>query len=150
MAAPESWLTGACLAVAPSMWRATGGFDETYFMYWEDIDFSRRCRAQGATLWVRHDLTVIHEVGATQGSGKSPLYTYYNCRNRLLYASRWLPASRQRAWVRATPRRSYEILLRGGRKALLDWQQVRSAVSGSLTGCRYVRKSVKKLAGANQ
>ena len=150
MADPQSWLTGACLALAPSMWRAAGGFAETYFMYWEDIDFSQRCRAQGAVLSVRPDLVVVHEVGATQGAGKSPLYTYYNCRNRLLYASRWLPATRQRQWVRATPRRSCEILLRGGRKALLDWQQVRSAVSGSLTGCRYVRKSVKKLRGASR
>src|SRR4051794_19835785 len=36
------WLSGACLLLTAELWRLTGGFDDEYFLYWEDVDFSRR------------------------------------------------------------------------------------------------------------
>ena len=66
-------------------------------MYWEDLEFSFRCRQLGGELVVP-DLTAVHAVGGTQGaSGKSPLYRYYNCRNRLLFARRNLSRRQSRA-----------------------------------------------------
>lgn len=137
MTAPSSWLSGACIAVNKELWLASGGFDPEYFMYWEDVDFSQRCRRAGAVLEVRSDLTVVHSVGGTQGEGKSALYTYYNCRNRLLFAAKWMDPPKLRRWVRRTPAASYEILRRGdGRRSLLDWAQVSAAVRGSVAGLR--------------
>ena len=103
MDAPFSWLTGACLAVSKQVWQATGGFDPDYFLYWEDVDYSQRAKAVGARLVVRNDLVVTHDVGATQGTGKSAVYLRFNSRNRLLFASKWLPKRIQRRWIRQTP-----------------------------------------------
>lgn len=142
MAMRTSWLSGACIALSDSLWRSTGGFDPTYFMYWEDVDFSQRCRNVGATLLVREDLTVIHAVGGTQGHRKSALYTYFNCRNRLLYAARWLTPSQQWQWVRRTPSCSYEILLRGqGRRGLVNLPRLAAAIRGSVAGLIIVRSA---------
>ena len=59
------------------LWRAVGGFDEDYFLYWEDVDLSLRLLRAGAALEVRHDLEVVHDVGATshdRAEGKSAVY----------------------------------------------------------------------------
>lgn len=141
MSLPTSWLSGACLGITDQVWRNSGGFDENYFMYWEDLDFTARCRAAGADLAVDQDVVVTHDVGGTQGGVKSPMYTYYNCRNRLLYAAKWLSESQRKQWISSTGSRSYEILLRGaGRKALLHWTSVSAAARGTAAGLKIARR----------
>lgn len=134
MHAPYAWLSGACLALSATLWAKSGGFDPEYFLYWEDVDFSQRVVRAGGELDVRNDLEVVHAVGGTQGEGKSAAYLRYNTRNRLLFASKWLPKSTVRRWVRHTPVESYRVLVRGGRRSLLRWSMVRAAVGGTAQG----------------
>ena len=41
------WVTGACLLVHRDFWEAVGGFDERFFMYYEDVDLCRRAWSAG-------------------------------------------------------------------------------------------------------
>lgn len=41
------WLSGACLLVRADTFRGVGGFDEGYFMYFEDVDLAWRLRELG-------------------------------------------------------------------------------------------------------
>jgi len=114
------WLSGACLAVHGDLWRELGGFDEDYFLYWEDVDLSVRCAALGGQLLVRQDLQARHAVGGTQGGvGKSPVYVRFHCRNRLLFARRHLPRRRVARWALSSPVYAAEVLRRDGWRRLL-------------------------------
>jgi len=117
--APYGWLSGACLMIHASLWCWLGGFDERYFLYWEDVDLSWRCVAAGGSLVVRDDVTVVHSVGGTQsGSGKSALYVYSNCRNRLVFAARHLSRGQLVRWLLLSPGYAVQVLQRGGRRDL--------------------------------
>lgn len=133
----EPWLSGASLMVSGELWRCVGGFDDDYFLYWEDVDLSRRIREAGGDLRVLADAVATHDEGATHGEGgsraKSDLYYYYNVRNRLLYARRHLTPSARRRWQLATPVQAREVLLRGGRRQFLE---SRSGLWAAVAGCR--------------
>ncbi|MGO3886167.1 MAG: glycosyltransferase [Mycetocola sp.] len=130
------WLSGACLAVSDQLWQRLGGFDEDYFLYWEDVDLSWRAREMGARLEVASDISAIHLVGATQqSSGKSALYYRCNAHNRSLFAFKNLSTAQRADWSRHTAAVVAEIMLRGGRRQFLRhpgllvtwWKALRAA-----------------------
>jgi len=137
---PDKWLSGAVLVSHRNMWQELAGFAPGYFLYWEDVDISWRCVQLGGTLIVAPDITAMHDAGGTQleqlnGAGKSPIYYYYNCRNRLLFAGRHLPARRLLSWLWHTPAESKRILYRGGRRQLVKSPRVIfSALAGTFAG----------------
>lgn len=121
----EPWLSGACLLVTHEIWERTGGFDDEYFLYWEDVDFSHRVRLAGGRLAVVDAAVAIHDEGGTQTDSsrseraKSEGYYYYNIRNRMLFAARHLDDGDVRRWARGIGPSAREILLRGGRRQFL-------------------------------
>lgn len=141
------WLTGACLAFTKRTWQLVGGFDDAYFLYWEDVDLSHRAVMAGVGLQVEAQAHVIHDPGGTQADaagGKSTAYFYYNTRNRLIFGARHLEDAEYRAWVRTSPRLALEILLRVGKPALLRspgsaWAAVRGTLAGLREGRRIRR-----------
>jgi GT2 family glycosyltransferase len=54
-------LTGACMLVRREVIQQTGGFDERFFMYGEDIDWCRRIRRDGWQVWFVASAEVQHE-----------------------------------------------------------------------------------------
>lgn len=119
----KEWATGACFAVSSELWLRVGGFDEEYFLYWEDIDFSHRVLDLGGAL-VLSDAVVVHDEGGTHaderpGQAKSATYYYYNIRNRLLYARKHMDDDAMKRWARSAPRVAYGVLLQGGRRQLV-------------------------------
>lgn len=139
-----SWLSGACLAFSAELWFAVGGFADEYFLYWEDVDLSRRVQAAGGSLIVAQEIVAVHEEGGTQGRGtqraKSEIYYYYNIRNRLLYAALWLSEQERTLWWRTTPRAVRSVILQGGARQLVTsvapW---RAALRGVRDGRRLLR-----------
>ncbi len=114
------WLTGACLAFDLALWDVVGGFDESYFLYWEDVDFCVRAVGAGAKLALVEQATATHAVGGTQGAGKSEIYYYYNIVNRSRFARGHLAADVRRRWRQTAPRAAWRIVRRGGRRQFLQ------------------------------
>jgi len=59
------WLSAACLLCRREAFEAVGGYDETFFLYFEDIDLCYRMRAAGWKLLFVPAIEVRHEGGAT-------------------------------------------------------------------------------------
>lgn len=119
------WLSGACLVLSATLWRTVGGFDEDYFLYWEDVDLSKRVLDGGGSIVFLPEAVALHDEGGTHDDGtggsraKSPTYYYYNVVNRLRFAAVHLDDELRRRWLRGSPRASWQILLRGGRRQFL-------------------------------
>ncbi|UCV24221.1 glycosyltransferase [Ferribacterium limneticum] len=57
---PE-WVAGMCMLFRSADYRALGGFDEGFFLYYEDVDICVRLWRSGRRLVVCPDVTVIHD-----------------------------------------------------------------------------------------
>lgn len=137
----QPWLTGACLAFSVEAFDELDGFAPGYFLYWEDVDISRRAVALGMELVLRRDLEVVHDEGGTQtqvsARGFSGTYYYWNARNRLLFAARNLHGRELLRWILATPAESRQIVLRGGRRQFLQSSvPLVSTARGTASGLR--------------
>jgi len=76
---------GAFFLVRRSLFEALGGFDERFFVYYEDLDFSVRARAQGwRSVYLSTAQTFHRGQGTTEGA--TAQRTFYFCRSRILYA----------------------------------------------------------------
>lgn len=137
------WLSAACLMTSAELWTRVGGFDEGYFLYWEDVDLSVRAQSAGGRLVVLDEATAVHSEGSTHRdsrrnpaeAAKSSTYYYYNTRNRLVFAAKNLDRQDQRRWLRRSLPAGYRILSRGGRRQFLrPWGPVKAAASGTLAG----------------
>jgi GT2 family glycosyltransferase len=57
------WVAGSCLLARASAFRAVGGLDERFFLYWEDADLCRRLRLAGWRIVYFPHAEVVHQVG---------------------------------------------------------------------------------------
>lgn len=84
------YITGAALFVKREVFEHIGLLDEKYFLYYEDSDFCFRARKAGFKVMYVPQAIVYHENAQSTGLG-SPLQDYYITRNRMLFASKFLP-----------------------------------------------------------
>ena len=82
--------TGGCILLERSRIIDAGGFDESFFFYFEDLEFSLRLRGMGLRIWCEPTAEVFHEPAsgtpdlAFRGRGSYPARrAYYTMRNRL-------------------------------------------------------------------
>jgi len=77
--------TGACLLVSGRAMQEIGGFDTTYFAYWEETDWCRRAREAGYRVVTCPGARAVHVGGV---SSTPSLRLYLMIRNALLYMRR--------------------------------------------------------------
>jgi N-acetylglucosaminyl-diphospho-decaprenol L-rhamnosyltransferase len=81
------WLSGSCLLVRRAAFEAIGGFDESFFMYFEDVDLGRRLAAAGWRNLYAPGAVVTH-TGAHSTSGHASSMRREHHRSAYLYLSR--------------------------------------------------------------
>jgi N-acetylglucosaminyl-diphospho-decaprenol L-rhamnosyltransferase len=59
------WVTGACVLVRRELFERLGGFDETFFLYSEEVDLLYRASRLGAETWYDPAAEVVHVWGGT-------------------------------------------------------------------------------------
>jgi GT2 family glycosyltransferase len=125
------WVTGCAMFCRAELLRQTGGFDDRYFLNWEDVDLSLRAAKLGWKLKLAPRAVVRHKV--SRSLGKSPVRaTYYWHRNRVLLASTHAGTRAVRTVRRDSWRRALRTLWHRERGA---WQTCR-AIRRALTDAR--------------
>ena len=112
------WLSGACLLVRRDAFLAARGFDERFFMYWEDADLCRRLRGQGHSIRYVPGATAVHKVGQSSRTAKRSSFRAFHQSAYLYYATHVAPGA-------LNPRRLLARALLGAR----CWWQLRASGS---------------------
>jgi GT2 family glycosyltransferase len=131
---PVDWVSGACMLIRRATFDSVGGFDEEYWMYWEDADLCRRLVDRG---WEVHfePAAVVHH--ATGASGTSP---------RTIRAFHESAARFATRHIARTPleRRLIRTVLQA-RTRLLLWTFDRSSVTATDDGPTRVLRVIARL-----
>jgi GT2 family glycosyltransferase len=98
---PVDQVMGAFFFVRRAVFEALGGFDERFFVYFEDLDFSVRARAHGWSSVYLADARAFHRGQGTTESATARR-TFYFCRSRILYARKHFSAAGAFAVIAAT------------------------------------------------
>lgn len=65
------WVSGAAMLLPRAVMEAVGGFDERFFLFWEDADLCKRIARTGRATWCVPASVVVHDEGGTRGHGWS-------------------------------------------------------------------------------
>jgi GT2 family glycosyltransferase len=83
-------VVGAAMLIRRSLFESLGGFDEDYFMYFEESDLCQRAREAGWQVWYIPEVQVMHIKGASTQQQASPMRLEYR-RSQLLYYQKHRP-----------------------------------------------------------
>ncbi|CAA9587831.1 MAG: Glycosyl transferase, family 2 [uncultured Thermomicrobiales bacterium] len=83
------WLYGACLLIRREALAASGGFDEGFFMYSEELDLCARIRARGWRIGYDPGAVVVHHEGASSGQAVPRRQINFNTSKVRFYRRRY-------------------------------------------------------------
>mgnify|MGYP003347316807 CR=1 FL=1 len=106
------WLSGACMMARRDALEKIGGFDERYFLYWEDADLCRRLRAAGYEVRYEPSATAVHRVGHSSRRTRAVAIRAFHDSAYLYYSTHVAPGGNQRRLDRRIRRRLKRILAR--------------------------------------
>lgn len=92
----SDYVPGSAFLIRTPALRALGGFDEEYFLVWEDVDITLRSarRGFGRALMVA-DARVLHAGSVSFGGSNTPIYQYFYVRNAYRIVQRYLRGPRR-------------------------------------------------------
>jgi N-acetylglucosaminyl-diphospho-decaprenol L-rhamnosyltransferase len=70
------WIAGMCMLFRHDTYRAVNGFDERYFLYYEDVDICRRLLDKGYRVMYEPRSEVVHD--ARRASRRNPLLAWHH------------------------------------------------------------------------
>ena len=90
---PVDQVMGAFFLVRRAVHDTLGGFDERFFLYFEEVDYCWRARQAGWATWYVAEARAYHEGGGSSKTIKSRRL-FYSLRSRIVYAAKHFSAGR--------------------------------------------------------
>lgn len=85
------WLSGACMLARREALEKVKGFDERYFLYWEDADLCRRLREAGYHVRYVPGAAAIHRVGQSSKTARAAAIRAFHDSAYLYYTTHVAP-----------------------------------------------------------
>ena len=82
------WVSGACLMTRRDVFERVGGFDEEFFLYWEDADYCGRVADAGWRRMYVPTITVRHAAGRSAERDPAPAIRAFHASAYRLYWKR--------------------------------------------------------------
>jgi N-acetylglucosaminyl-diphospho-decaprenol L-rhamnosyltransferase len=82
------WVVGACFIVRRDVWESVGGFDESYFLYFDDVDLCTRVRQLGWSIRFDPAVVVQHAFQAASRKSLTAPATRHHMRSALRFFRR--------------------------------------------------------------
>jgi N-acetylglucosaminyl-diphospho-decaprenol L-rhamnosyltransferase len=95
------WVSASCFLARRAVLQAIGGFDESFFLYEEDVDLCVRARAAGGRILYTPEAEVVHHLGRSMERAPERARLEYHRSHLRFYAKHNSPAERValRAWM---------------------------------------------------
>lgn len=106
------WLSGACMLARREALDKVHGFDERYFLYWEDADLCRRLRALKYHVRYVPEATAFHRVGHSSRRLRASAIRAFHQSAYLYYSTHVAPGGNQHQFGRRVRRRVKRSLAR--------------------------------------
>ncbi len=81
-----SFASGCCVLMSKEAILTVGEWDENFFLYMEDVDYSFRMVKAGFGMLVVKNSVIFHKINASTGRNNNQLPIYYTIRNRLYFS----------------------------------------------------------------
>ena len=78
------WVSGGSLCIDTALFRELGGFDERFFMYYEDIDLCYRAKQIGRNIEWTQQITIWHYEGGSESNIINTKKRYYKAQRQYL------------------------------------------------------------------
>jgi N-acetylglucosaminyl-diphospho-decaprenol L-rhamnosyltransferase len=95
------WVSGSCFLARRKVLEAVGGFDESFFLYEEDVDLCVRVRRAGGRILYTPAAEVLHHLGRSMEQAPARARLEYHKSHLRYYRKHNSPAQRAalRAWL---------------------------------------------------
>lgn len=91
------WVSGGAILVRLDVFRAIAGFDDRFFLYWEDVDLCRRVKSAGYKVYIDPKARVTHARGASSLDARKKTELYDASANR--YFQKYYPPIIWRSYI---------------------------------------------------
>ena len=107
------WASGAVFLVRSQAFENVGGFDERFFLYFEETDLCRRLSVQGWELWGVGAAVASHQVAASAKKSESRMFRHVILTH--FFRSRYYYLVKHHGWIAASMAELVDFIASAGR-----------------------------------
>jgi N-acetylglucosaminyl-diphospho-decaprenol L-rhamnosyltransferase len=132
------WVLGAALAIRRDAFAAVGGFDETFFLYSEEVDLSYRLAAAGWETWFTPAAEVVHAGGASTAQAPTDTEPWRYAGTRRFYRKHYSRGAQRLLRVLTTYEMLRNVCFDGARVPLAREAGERARLRGRIVAWRRI------------